>query len=64
MRVGITDSTKYELKECDIDLVGKEVIVGMQAATAAASNETKNPFMPNMPKRRKGSGPGGPGGPR
>ncbi|MBR4171244.1 MAG: efflux RND transporter periplasmic adaptor subunit [Kiritimatiellae bacterium] len=64
VRVGITDSTKYELKECDIDLVGKEAIVGMQAATAAASKETKNPFMPNMPRRNRRSGGGGPGGPR
>lgn len=64
MKVGITDGTHYAVREGGEELLGRQVIVGMQAAASAVSTETKNPFMPQRPSSsKKDSGGPGPGGP-
>ena len=57
VRVGITDSTHYAVRENEEELLGKQVITGLGMPQTVQSGEAKNPFMPSPPKRKGPAGP-------
>ena len=53
VKVGITDSTRYAMRENSEELLGKEVLVGIARNSDIGASEVKNPFAPSHPKRNQ-----------
>jgi HlyD family secretion protein len=61
VKTGLSDGSMTEVEGPDL-AEGQEIVIGVQPA-AAASQDTRNPFMPSFRPRGAGGPGGSPGGP-